>query len=100
MNKSDLAGDVARKSKISKRQAGEIVDSVFASIREAMYRGESVRIAGFGTFGTRFKAARVGRDLKSGAPVGIPARMVPEFRAGAALKDGVGARGQNKREGD
>ena len=91
MNKSDIAGRVAGRAGVGKSAAGEAVDAVFEAIAEALARGEDVRIAGFGTFGTRSRPARTGRNPKTGESLEIAASTAPTFKAGKPLRDTVNA---------
>ena len=89
MNKSDVAERLAERTGMSKAVARDAVDSVFAVIGEALADGEEVRIAGFGTFGTRNRPARTGRNPRTGDAVSIAASTSPTFKAGKTLKDAV-----------
>ena len=93
VNKSDIAGRVAGRAGVGKSAAGDAVDAVFEAIEEALARGENVRIAGFGTFGTRSRPARTGRNPRTGESLNIPASTAPTFKAGKALRDAVNAGG-------
>ncbi len=89
MNKAQLIDAVAEKSDLTKAQAARAVDAVIESITEALKGGEQVSLIGFGTFLVRDRAARTGRDPRTGATINIPAAKVPAFRPGKALKDAV-----------
>ncbi len=89
MNKAQLIDAVAEKSDLTKAQAARAVDAVIESITEALQRGDQVSLIGFGTFLVRERAARTGRDPRTGATINIPAAKVPAFRPGKALKDAV-----------
>ena len=91
MNKAEMADRLAARSGVSKSVAKEAVDGVFAAIGEALADGEEVRIAGFGTFGTRNRPARTGRNPRTGEAVSISASRLPTFKAGKTLKDAVNA---------
>ena len=71
--------------------ARDAVDGVFAAIGEALANGEEVRIAGFGTYGTRRKPACTGRNRRTGEAVSISASTSPTFKAGKSLKDALNA---------
>lgn len=88
MNKADLINQVASIVETQKL-AKEAVDCVFGAITEALAKNEAVQIAGFGSFKTSERKARTGRNPQTGAPIQIPARNVPKFVAGKALKDAV-----------
>ena len=91
MNKAETADRLAERAGLSKAVAREAVDGLFAVIGEALANGEEVRIAGFGTFGTRSRPARTGRNPRSGEAVSISASTSPTFKAGKTLKDAVNA---------
>ena len=79
------------KARVSKRDVEAIVGEVFDVIQGTLTHGGDVRIAGFGVFETRQRAARMGRDPRNQEAVEIPATTVPVFRAGKKLKELVGA---------
>ncbi len=89
MNKQDVVAAVASSSGISKASADAAVDAIFGTITEALKQGEAVRLVGFGTFSTSRRAARQGRNPRTGAPIQIPASTQPKFKAGRPLKDAV-----------
>lgn len=88
MNKTDLIAKVATIVGTQK-QAKEAVDCVFDTITEALAGKDGVQIAGFGSFKVGERKARTGRNPQSGATIQIPARNVPKFVPGKALKDAV-----------
>ena len=93
MNKSEIVGRVAWRMGLSKARAEHALDTVLAAIGEALAKDEEVRIAGFGRFVTRSRAARTGRNPRSGERVAIPASRMPSFKAGKVLRvlvNGVG----------
>ena len=89
MNKAELIDAVADKSGLSKADAGRAVDTVIDVISKALKKGEKVSLVGFGVFSVRKRAARKGRNPKTGAEIKIPAGKTPAFKAGKALKDSV-----------
>lgn len=89
MNKTELVAVVSEKTEFSKKESAQIVDALFASIEEALAKGEKVQLIGFGTFEVRERAARKGRNPQTGAEIEIPASKVPAFKPGKALKDAV-----------
>ena len=91
MNKAEMADRLATRSGVSKSVAKEAVEGVFAAIGDALADGEEVRIARFGTFGTRNRPARTGRNPRTGEAVSISASRLPTFKAGKTLKDAVNA---------
>lgn len=89
MNKTDLVAQVARDAGISAAAAARAVDSVTGSIIKAVGKGEAVTLVGFGTFGATQRAARSGRNPKTGDTIQIQARKSPSFKAGKTFKDAV-----------
>ena len=89
MNKRELVDAVANEFGGSKGVAADAVDAVFSTITSALSRGDKVQISGFGTFETRQRAARMGRNPRTGQPVPIAASTAPAFKAGKALKEAV-----------
>jgi DNA-binding protein HU-beta len=88
MNKADLVNEVAKVVK-TKKEAQAAVDCVFSTITNALKKGDTVTLVGFGTFKVAERKARQGRNPQTGAQIFIEARKVPRFVAGKALKDGV-----------
>ena len=91
MNKTELASSVATRISATRATADSVVGAVFATIAEALARGETVSIAGFGTFATRSRAARQGRNPATGESIAIAASTAPSFKAGKAPRDAVNA---------
>ena len=89
MNKDELIRKVASGVGISKTDAAKSVDSVFSNITSSLKSGNEVRIVGFGTFLITNRAATTGRNPRTGESIQIPAKKVPKFRAGKALKSTV-----------
>ncbi|MCP4697548.1 MAG: HU family DNA-binding protein [Gammaproteobacteria bacterium] len=89
MNKSELIQSVAERSELSKADAGRAVDAVLDSIINALKDDEQVTLIGFGTYTVRERAARTGRNPRTGKPIEIKAAKVPVFKPGKALKDAV-----------
>ena len=87
MNKSEMVGRVADRAGISRSDANVAVDAVFGTIGESLAAGEDVSILGFGTFTTRNRPARTGRNPRTGEEVAIAASTAPAFKAGKTLKD-------------
>jgi DNA-binding protein HU-beta len=88
MTKADLAAAVAETG-MTKKQATAAVDTVIDSIKDALAKGESVRLVGFGTFSVKNRKARTGRNPQTGEALEIKAKKVPVFSAGKGLKDAV-----------
>lgn len=89
MNKSELIDAVAAGADISKAAAGRAVDAMVDAVTGALKNGESVNLVGFGTFSVRERAARTGRNPRTGQSITIKAARNPAFKAGKALKDAV-----------
>jgi len=89
MNKAELVDAVANAANLSKADAGRAVDAVVNSVTAALKKGEQVSVVGFGTFGVKHRAARSGRNPRTGETIAIKASNVPGFKAGKALKDAV-----------
>jgi DNA-binding protein HU-beta len=89
MNKGDLIDAVAEETGLSKADATRAVDSVINSITKALKAGNQVSLVGFGTFVVKKRAARQGRNPRTGETIQIAASAVPGFKAGKALKDAV-----------
>ena len=88
-NKQELIAKVAESADLTKKDAKKAVIAVFASVSEFLAKGEKVQLIGFGTFETRERAAREGRNPQTGDSIKIAATTVPAFKAGKALKDAV-----------
>ena len=89
MNKPELVAAVAAKAELSKKDAEAAVKAVVDSISEALADGDKVALVGFGTFDVKTRAARTGKNPRTGEVIEIPAAKVPSFKAGSALKDAV-----------
>ena len=89
VNKSDLISSMAEKSKLTKKDAEAALKSFIESVEETLEKGEKVQLVGFGTFETRLRAARVGRNPRTKEEINIPESTVPVFKAGKEFKDKV-----------
>ena len=89
MNKSELIEHIAKQADISKAAAGRSLEAVIGAVRTTLKKGGSVTIPGFGTFAVTKRAARTGRNPRTGDAIKIKAAKVPKFRPGKALKDSV-----------
>jgi len=89
MNKSDLVDAIAEAAGLSKADAGRALDATVDTITGALKSGDAVSLVGFGTFSVRDRAARTGRNPRTGATIQIAASKNPAFKAGKALKDAV-----------
>ncbi|ARE38893.1 Integration host factor alpha subunit [Rhodovulum sp. P5] len=91
LTRMDLTEAVFREVGLSRNESAELVESVLQHMSDALIRGESVKISSFGTFSVREKAARVGRNPKTGEEVPISPRRVLTFRPSHLMKDRVAA---------
>ena len=89
MNKSDLVDAIAKSADISKAAAARALDSTVDTIKKALKKGDSVSLVGFGTFKVGKRAARNGRNPRTGETIKIKAAKVPKFSAGKGLKEAV-----------
>ena len=89
MNKSDLVEAIAKSAEISKAAAARALDATVETIKKALKKGDTVSLVGFGTFKVGKRAARNGRNPRTGATIKIKAAKVPKFSAGKGLKDAV-----------
>ncbi len=88
MVKADLVAKVAEIG-ITKKQAGEAVDAFIEAVKGSLAKGEKVSLIGFGTFSVKERAAREGRNPRTGKKIKIPKKTVPSFKPGKELKDSV-----------
>ncbi|HEX5413705.1 MAG TPA: HU family DNA-binding protein [Terriglobia bacterium] len=87
MTKADLIEDVARKTELSRKDSEVVVDTIFEGIVKSLRGGEKIEIRGFGSFRTRHRNSRVGRNPKTGERVEVPAKDIPYFKPSKELKD-------------
>ncbi len=89
MTKQELIEKVAMDVDISKKRAGDAVNSVFNNIKLTLEKGDKITMVGFGTFRVAKRAARMGLNPATGEKIQIPATKVPKFKAGKKLKEAV-----------
>lgn len=89
MTKADLIEEISRAAEMSRKDAELIVETVFESIIQSLRAGQKIEIRGFGSFRTRERKSRVGRNPKTGARVEVPAKKIPYFKPSKELKDVV-----------
>ena len=89
MNKAELITSMAEKSQLTKKDAEAALKAFIDSVQEALEGGDKVQLVGFGTFETRERAAREGRNPRTKETITIPASTVPVFKAGKEFKDRV-----------
>lgn len=89
MNKTELIDFISNKADLSKADAGRALDAFIDAITTTLKEKEAVTLVGFGTFAVSERAARTGRNPRTGESIDIKAAMVPKFRPGKALRDAV-----------
>ena len=89
MTKAELIKEIASRCKVSQVIAEQMFSTTLGSITKALSKGDKVAFVGFGTFSVKKRAARMGRNPKTGAALTIPARKTPHFSAGKTLKEKV-----------
>jgi DNA-binding protein HU-beta len=89
MNKGELIESVAASADLSRAEATRAVDALIDSVTRSLSNGDTVSLVGFGTFTVKKRAARTGRNPRTGEAIQISASNVPGFKAGKALKDAV-----------
>ncbi len=87
MNKEELVQEVAKKAKVTQKDAGEILAALVSAIQKAVSKGDKVTLVGFGTWEARKRAARTGRNPQTGKEIKIAAKTVPAFSAGKKFKE-------------
>lgn len=96
MNKAELIGVAAEGADISKAAAGKALDAIIAAITKAVAKGDTVTLVGFGTFKSSKRAARTGKNPKTGEAIKIAATTVPKFSAGVGFKTAVSGKKAKK----
>jgi DNA-binding protein HU-beta len=89
VNKSELIDHIARQADISKAAAGRALEALIGGVQSTLKKNNSVSLVGFGTFSVSKRAARTGRNPRTGAAIKIKSAKVPKFRPGKALKDAL-----------
>ena len=89
MNKTELIAAIANAAELSKKDAEKALNATIETITKALAKKDKVQLVGFGSFETKKRAARVGRNPRTGEQVKFPAKNIPVFKAGKALKDKV-----------
>src|SRR5690349_23777045 len=89
LTKADLIVEVLNVTELPRKESETIVETIFDSIIQALQKGEKIEIRGFGSFRTRQRRGRVGRNPKTGAKVEVPAKKIPFFKPSKELKDFV-----------
>ena len=86
MNKEELVQEIAKKTKVTQKDAAEVLNALVDTVQKTVAKGEKVTLVGFGTFESRKRAARTGRNPQTGAEIKIAAKTVPVFSAGKKFK--------------
>ena len=89
MNKTELIAEVAKKAGLSKKDAEKALNATLETVAETIAKGDKVQLVGFGSFETKTRAAHTGRNPMTQQTMEFPAKTVPVFKAGKALKDKV-----------
>jgi DNA-binding protein HU-beta len=89
VNKSELIDHIARQADLSKAAAGRALEALIGGVKATLKKNNSVSLVGFGTFSVSKRAARTGRNPRTGAAIKIKSAKVPKFRPGKALKDAL-----------
>ena len=86
MNKEELVQEIAKKTKVTQKDAAEVLNALVDTVQKTVAKGNKVTLVGFGTFESRKRAARTGRNPQTGAEIKIAAKTVPVFSAGKKFK--------------
>ena len=87
LTKAELVEEVSRVTQLTKKQAEEIVNTVFVTIVDSLRTGRKIELRGFGSFRIRNRGARIGRNPKTGDKVEVPPKRIPYFKPGKELKE-------------
>ncbi len=89
MNKEELVQEITKKTKVTQKNATEVLNKLVATVQKTVSKGEKITLVGFGTFESRKRAARMGRNPQTGKAIKIAAKKVPVFSAGKKFKEMV-----------
>ena len=87
MNKEELVQEITKKAKVTQKDAAAVLNGLVATVQKTVAKGDKVTLVGFGTFESRKRAARVGRNPQTGKEIKIAAKTVPAFSAGKKFKE-------------
>ena len=87
MNKEELVSEISKKSKVTQKEANEVLSALIETVEKTVSKGKKVTLVGFGTFEPRKRAARNGRNPQTGKEIKIAAKTVPAFSAGKKFKE-------------
>ena len=93
MTKADLVEEVIKSTELPRKESETVVETIFESIIQALQTGDKIEIRGFGSFRTRQRRGRIGRNPKTGAKVEVPPKRIPFFKPSKELKDFVNGEG-------
>ena len=96
MNKAEFIAEVAEKSNLSKKDAGNAINAMVDVITDVIAKQDKLTLVGFGTFETSKRTARTGKNPQTGETIKIPASVVPKFKAGAKLKEAANSKKKKK----
>jgi integration host factor subunit beta len=99
LTKADLIEEVLRVTELPRKESETVVETVFEGIIQALQKGEKIEIRGFGSFRTRQRRGRIGRNPKTGAKVEVPPKKIPFFKPSKELKDFVNNSGGGQTAG-
>src|SRR5215467_2150968 len=99
LTKADLIEEVLRITELPRKESESVVETIFDSIIESIQKGEKIEIRGFGSFRTRERRGRVGRNPKTGEKVEVPPKKIPFFKPSKELKDFVNNAGSESSDG-
>lgn len=97
MNRAELVDQIASQNELTKAAAGRVLDTIIDSIQTAVKKGDGVQLVGFGTFTSAKRAARTGKNPRTGEPVKIAASIVPKFKPGSGFKAVVDPKSAKRR---
>ena len=89
MNKEELVQEISKKASVTQKEAAEVLSALIETVQKTVSKGKKVTLVGFGTFESRKRAARIGRNPQTGAELKIAASITPAFKPGKALKEKV-----------
>ena len=89
MNKEELVQEVSKLAKVTQKEASDVINAWMETVEKTVAKGQKVTLVGFGTFESRKRAARTGRNPQTGKEIKIKASKAPKFKAGAVLKKAV-----------
>ena len=89
MNKEELVQEISKKSKVTQKEANEVLSALIETVQKTVSKGKKVTLVGFGTFSSKKREARDGINPLTKEPLHIPAKMVASFKAGSKLKEAI-----------